>query len=129
MVINPFTMIKYTVIFAGCVMLANGVVDFVFLVLIRRGMKKTEEAVEEAVEQMKEAEIKAEEPEAGRDTEKEPEYTAWSDRRTVLEQKSEKKDEQEDPETAGSRQEDSEPVVSDAEEYYRKQAEKESEEE
>ena len=36
---------------------------------------------------------------------------------------------QEDPETAGSRQEDSEPVVSDAEEYYRKQAEKESEEE
>ena len=28
MVINPFTMIKYTVIFAGCVMLANGVVDF-----------------------------------------------------------------------------------------------------
>ena len=48
MVINPFTMIKYTVIFAGCVMLANGVVDFVFLVLIRRGMKKAEEAVEEA---------------------------------------------------------------------------------
>jgi Uncharacterized conserved protein len=129
MVINPFTMIKYTVIFAGGVMLANGVVDFVFLVLIRRGMKKAEEAVEEAVEQMKEAEIKeaevkAEEPEADRDTEKEPEYTAWSDRRTVLEQKSEKKEEQEDPETAGSRQEDSEPVVSDAEEYYRKQAEK-----
>lgn len=96
MVINPFTMIKYTVIFAGGVMLANGVVDFVFLVLIRRGMKKAEEAVEEAVEQMKEAEIKeaeikAEEPEADRDTEKEPEYTAWSDRRTVLEQKSEKK--------------------------------------
>lgn len=134
MVINPFTMIKYTVIFAGGVMLANGVVDFVFLVLIRRGMKKAEEAVEEAVEQMKEAEIKeaeikAEEPEADRDTEKEPEYTAWSDRRTVLEQKSEKKDEQEDPETAGFRQEDPEPVVSDAEEYYRKQAEKESEEE
>lgn len=77
-------------------MLANGVVDFVFLVLIRRGMKKAEEAVEEAVEQMKEAEIKeaevkAEEPEADRDTEKEPEYTAWSDRRTVLEQKSEKR--------------------------------------
>ena len=68
MVINPFTMIKYTVIFAGCVMLANGVVDFVFLVLIRRGMKKAEEAVEEAVEQMKEAEIKAEESEAGRET-------------------------------------------------------------
>ena len=129
MVINPFTMIKYTVIFAGCVMLANGVVDFVFLVLIRRGMKKAEEAVEEAVEQMKEAEIKAEESEAGRETEMEPEYTAWSDRRTVLEQKSEKKDEQEDPETAGFRQEDPEPVVSDAEEYYRKQAEKESEEE
>lgn len=72
-------------------MLANGVVDFVFLVLIRRGMKKAEEAVEEAVEQMKEAEIKAEESEAGRETEMEPEYTAWSDRRTVLEQKSEKR--------------------------------------
>ena len=42
-------------------MLANGIVDFAFLVLIRRGMKKAEETVEKAVEQMKETEAKAEE--------------------------------------------------------------------
>ena len=61
----------------------NGVVDFAFLVLIRRGMKKAEETVEEAVEQMKETGTKTEETETGGETEMEPEYTAWSDRRTV----------------------------------------------
>ena len=40
MVINPFTMIKYTVIFAGCVMLANGVVDLYFLLLYPPGNEK-----------------------------------------------------------------------------------------
>lgn len=129
MIMNPFTMIKYTVIFAGCVMLANGVVDFAFLVLIRRGMKKAEETVEEAVEQMKETGTKTEETETGGETEMEPEYTAWSDRRTVSEQKSEKEDAPEDSEPVTSQPENSELTVSDAEEYYRKQAEKESEEE
>ena len=129
MIMNPFTMIKYTVIFAGCVMLANGVVDFAFLVLIRRGMKKAEEAVEEAVEQIKENEAKTKEPETGGETEMEPEYTAWSDRRTVSEKKSEKEDAPEDSEPVTSQPENSEFTVSDADEYYRKQAEKGTEEE
>ena len=50
MIVDPFDMVKYTMIFAGCVMLANGVTDIVFLVLMRRGIKKAETAVEEAVE-------------------------------------------------------------------------------
>ena len=129
MIVNPFAMIKYTVIFAGCVMLANGIVDFAFLVLIRRGMKKAEETVEKAVEQMKETEAKAEEAETDGEPKTESEYTAWSDRRTVLKQKDEKEDEQEDSEAVTSQPVNSEPVVSDAEEYYRKQAEKETEKE
>ena len=40
MIVDPFDMVKYTMIFAGCVMLANGVTDLVFLVLMRRGVKK-----------------------------------------------------------------------------------------
>lgn len=40
MIVDPFDMVKYTMIFAGCVMLANGVTDIVFLVLMRRGIKK-----------------------------------------------------------------------------------------
>ena len=50
MIVDPFDMVKYTMIFAGCVMLANGVTDLVFLVLMRRGVKKAETALEEAVE-------------------------------------------------------------------------------
>lgn len=46
MIIDPFDMVKYTVIFAGAVMLANGVFDIVFMILMRRGLKQAEKAAE-----------------------------------------------------------------------------------
>ena len=43
LILNPFTMVKYTVIFAGWIFLGNGVTDFVYLILLRRGMKEPEQ--------------------------------------------------------------------------------------
>lgn len=73
MIVDPFDMVKYTMIFAGCVMLANGVTDFVFLVLMRRGLKQAEKAAEEAVELEKAAEADYRQKD-------EPEYAPWSSR-------------------------------------------------
>ena len=53
MIIDSFDMVKYTVIFAGAVMLANGVFDIVFMILMRRGLKQAEKAAEEAAELVK----------------------------------------------------------------------------
>lgn len=117
MIVNPFAMVKYTVIFAGCVMLANGIADVVFLVLIRRGMKKAETAAEEAVE---EAEArKAEFTEIKEDTvkeaeQKEPEYAPWSSR---AEQKEAWNTRPESQEAEHTEPENTEPVVTDAEEF------------
>lgn len=36
----PFAKITYTAVFAGCVMLADGISDIVFLILLRKGIKK-----------------------------------------------------------------------------------------
>lgn len=38
--INPFTKITMTVMFAGAVLLANGAADLIFYVILHRGMKK-----------------------------------------------------------------------------------------
>lgn len=80
MIVDPFDMVKYTMIFAGCVMLANGVTDLVFLVLMRRGVKKAETALEEAVEadfsQVQDHTV----PE-----QQDPEYAPWSSRSEVNE--------------------------------------------
>lgn len=40
LIVNPFEMVKYTVIFAGCIFLGNGVVDLAFLILLRKGLKE-----------------------------------------------------------------------------------------
>lgn len=39
LIVNPFTEVKYTAVFAGWVTLTNGLSDLVFLFLFRRGMK------------------------------------------------------------------------------------------
>lgn len=39
-IVYPFTKMINTVIFAGCVMLADGISDIVFLILLRKGIKK-----------------------------------------------------------------------------------------
>lgn len=45
LIINPFTVVRYTVIFAGWILLCNGVLDLVFLFLLRRGLKRIVEEV------------------------------------------------------------------------------------
>lgn len=68
MVVNPFKVVKYTIMFAGWVLLCDGVLDLVFLVLLRRGLKEIAEAVQEAANEV-EAEV-VEEPEK-------PVYEEW----------------------------------------------------
>lgn len=46
LVINPFTMVKYTVIFAGVIFLCNGAVDLIYLILLRRGLKNLKQEAE-----------------------------------------------------------------------------------
>ena len=46
LVLNPFAMVKYTVIFAGWIFLSNGVTDLVYLVLLRRGLKELKQEAE-----------------------------------------------------------------------------------
>lgn len=74
MIIDPFDMVKYTVIFAGVVMLANGVCDLAFMILMRRGLKKAEKAAEE-LEEAVEADYRQKEEKT-----EEPEYAPWSSR-------------------------------------------------
>lgn len=40
MMFYPFSMVKYTVIFYGCVFLANGIGDIIFLIILHLGIKK-----------------------------------------------------------------------------------------
>lgn len=74
MIIDPFDMVKYTVIFAGVVMMANGVCDLAFMILMRRGLKKAEKAAEE-LEEAVEADYRQKEEKT-----EEPEYAPWSSR-------------------------------------------------
>lgn len=46
LVVNPFTMVKYTVIFAGWIFLCNGVIDMIYLILLRKGLKEIKQDVE-----------------------------------------------------------------------------------
>lgn len=76
LVLNPFTMVKYTVIFAGWIFLCNGVVDLIYLILLRRGLKELKQETEaidsEAVIEPDNITLEEEKPE--------PEYTPWSSR-------------------------------------------------
>ena len=66
LVLNPFTMVKYTVIFAGWIFLCNGVVDLIYLILLRRGLKELKDDAESSAQ--------PEEPVV-------PEYAPWNSRR------------------------------------------------
>lgn len=91
LVVNPFTMVKYTVIFAGWIFLCNGVIDMIYLILLRKGLKEIKQDVEavdadgeiisgedsgETDDLDTEASVQPEEPIAP-----EPEYAAWSSRK------------------------------------------------
>lgn len=89
--VNPFTMVKYTVIFAGWIFLCNGVIDMIYLILLRKGLKEIKQDVEavdadgeiisgedsgETDDLDTEASVQPEEPIA-----LEPEYAPWSSRK------------------------------------------------
>ena len=82
LVINPFTMVKYTVIFAGWIFLCNGVVDLIYLILLRRGLKELKQEAE-AVDA--DSEIISDDAESSAQPEEpvvpESEYAPWSSRR------------------------------------------------
>lgn len=61
LIVNPFTEVKYTAVFAGWVTLTNGLSDLVFLFLFRRGMKAVGSQGEEPKAQEKEEPV-SEEP-------------------------------------------------------------------
>ena len=79
LVLNPFTMVKYTVIFAGWIFLCNGVVDLIYLILLRRGLKELKQEAEavdadsEIISDDAESSAQPEEPVV-------PEYAPWSSR-------------------------------------------------
>lgn len=76
LMINPFTKIKTTILFAGWTLLVNGIVDLVFYFLLKKGMKAEEIVVDsgqtEEVEKMQET-IKKEEPEVQQPEVQQPE--------------------------------------------------------
>ena len=80
LVINPFTMVKYTVIFAGWIFLCNGVVDLIYLILLRHGLKELKQEAEavdadsEIISDDAESSAQPEEPVV-------PEYAPWNSRR------------------------------------------------
>ena len=89
LVVNPFTMVKYTVIFAGWIFLCNGVIDLIYLILLKKGLKEVKQDVEafdadgesipdgnEGADVNAESSVQPEEPIVP-----EPEYAPWSSRK------------------------------------------------
>lgn len=72
MIVNPFSAVKVMTVFAGCVLLINGIADFVFLFLIKKGIKTLLKYRERAREK--------EEAAAAELKEQEPAYAPWSSR-------------------------------------------------
>lgn len=54
MIVNPFQTVKYTIMFAGWVLLADGVVDVIFMIVVRLGMKELKNTADETAEAAKE---------------------------------------------------------------------------
>ena len=91
LVVNPFTMVKYTVMFAGGIFLVNGVLDLIYLILLRKGLKEIKQDVEavdadgEIVSDGNSGETDDLNTEASVQPEEliapEPEYAPWSSRK------------------------------------------------
>lgn len=89
--INPFTKITMTVIFAGAVLLVNGIADIVFYCILHRGMKKApvcpvespegeNQSGEQVVPEEKPTEEEPEEEELAEEEPAEETFPAWEDR-------------------------------------------------
>ena len=87
LVVNPFTMVKYTVIFAGWIFLCNGVIDLIYLILLKKGLKELKqdvEAVDADGEILSDEEDTADGEDPAQPEEpiaQEPEYAPWSSRK------------------------------------------------
>ena len=91
LVVNPFTMVKYTVIFAGWIFLCNGVIDLIYLILLKKGLKDLKQDVEavdaagEVIADENSGETDGLNAEASVQQEEmvapEPEYAPWSSRK------------------------------------------------
>ena len=91
LVVNPFTMVKYTVIFSGWIFLCNGVIDLIYLILLRKGLKEIKQDVEavdadgEIISGEDSGETDDLDTEASVQPEEliapEPEYAPWSSRK------------------------------------------------
>lgn len=123
LVVNPFTMVKYTVIFAGWIFLCNGVIDLIYLILLKKGLKELKQDVEavdadgeiisdgnsgEADGMDAEGSAQSEEPVAP-----EPEYAPWSSHKkekSIEQPQSEEEVPLDEPEDAMPEQEDDPPA-------------------
>lgn len=73
MIVNPFPVVRTMVIFAGGILVANGVADFIFLFLMRKGIRTLTKLREKV--KTKEECVTVEEP-----GKPEPAYAPWSSR-------------------------------------------------
>lgn len=122
LVVNPFTMVKYTVIFAGWIFLCNGVIDLIYLILLKKGLKELKQDVEavdadgeiisdgnsSADGMNAEGSVQPEEPVAPG-----PEYAPWSSRKkekSTEQSQSEEEVPLDEPEDAMPEQEDDPPA-------------------
>ncbi len=46
LIVNPFQIVKYTIMFAGWILLCNGAADFAFMLILHKGMKEMKEIKE-----------------------------------------------------------------------------------
>lgn len=95
-IVYPFTKIIYTAIFAGSVMLADGLSDIVFLVLLKRGIKRGVVVVEKVPKTVKavptEAEKEAETDRSRSEAEKTTEEKTEPEEAAETEEKEEEKE-------------------------------------
>lgn len=83
LIINPFTMVQYTIIFAGAIFMVNGAIDLIDLLLLRKGLKELKQDIE-AVDAPSEIINDDSNEEVTENTadfaQPEPEYASWSTR-------------------------------------------------
>ena len=84
--VNPFSAVIVMIVFAGCVLLVNGIADFAFLFLIRKGIRTLTEFRQRAKEK--------EEAAAAELREQEPAYAPWSSRNKQKEENKKAEDTQ-----------------------------------
>ncbi len=74
LIVNPFQIVKYTILFAGWVLFCNGAEDLAFMVILRKGMKELKQEEEDSFDATSKASWSffkkdVEEEDAGRRTE------------------------------------------------------------